>query len=99
MGTVAIVISVLFLSHLTYSVGRRMKGEGRPVAKHRFFMPVHGITDWNADGSRCRKIIRDCYEGEVLSLVPEPDSRYHPPLPACIAHTNCEAMTCGNGLT
>jgi hypothetical protein len=45
MGTVAIVISVLFLVHLTYSVGGRMKGEGRPVAKRRFFMPVRGITD------------------------------------------------------
>jgi hypothetical protein len=43
-----------------------------------FYKQVHGISFKNDDGSSRQKIIKDCYEGEELVLIPEPDNRFDP---------------------
>jgi len=46
--------------------------------KRHFFLQVHGIYHRNSDGSSRQKIIRSCFPGEVLQLVPEPDNSHDP---------------------
>ena len=43
-----------------------------------FYAQVHGIYHKNDDGSSRQQIIKDCYEGEELRLVPEPNNPVDP---------------------
>jgi len=73
------ILVVLLLFLFVQFMGRfRRKAESLVgyTAVRSFKAQVHGITHRNSDGSSRQKIISDCYEGEVLQLIPEPDNRH-----------------------
>ena len=68
-----LVLLLIFL----YALTRRKTKQGA-TAQREFFEKVHGITHKNEDGSSRQDIIRQCWVGEELVLVPEPTNRYDP---------------------
>lgn len=49
-----------------------------PISEKYFYSRVAGSSYRNTDGTLRRRIIRDCYPGEKLELVREPDNAYDP---------------------
>lgn len=73
-----IIVIVLLLAFIQVMGHRRRKAQGLIgyTVVRSFKSQVHGITHRNSDRSSRQKIISDCYRGEVLRLIPEPDNRY-----------------------
>jgi hypothetical protein len=77
MFNIIIVVVILFvLIQLIGHHRRKAQGLIGYTVARSFKAQVHGINHGNPDGISRQKIISDCYTGEVLRLIPEPDNRY-----------------------